>query len=86
MIKVIIRIDTDQIVEIGENHLGIELNMERIIEEGCDMLIIIEMALGEVILGKYQFIEVKSLEVDIEVTMEMKTVEEVEVDLKKDNI
>ena len=47
MIKAIIRIDTDQIVVIGECHLGVELGMDRIIEEGCNMLIIIEMALGE---------------------------------------
>ena len=38
MIKVIIRIDTDQIVEIGECHLGVELNMDRIIEESCNIL------------------------------------------------
>ena len=47
IIKAIIRIDTYQIVLIGECHLGVELGMDRIIEEGCNMLIIIEMTLGK---------------------------------------
>ena len=47
MIRVIIRIDTDQKVEIGECHLGVELSMDRIIEEDHNMLTIIEMTLGE---------------------------------------
>ena len=54
MIKVIIGIDTDQIVEIGECHLDIELNVDRIIEEGHNMLTIIEMTLGEEIVGRTQ--------------------------------
>ena len=86
MIKVNIRIDTDQIVQIGECHLGIELNMYRITEEGCNMLIIIEMTIGEKMLEECKNIEVKILEVDIEVTIETMTFEEVEVDLQKDNI
>ena len=86
MIKVIIRIDTDQIVEIGECHLEVELSMDRIIEEGHNMLTIIEMTLGEEILEECRIIEVKILEVDIEVTIEMKNLEEVELDLGKDNI
>ena len=65
MIKVIIKIDTDQIVEIGECHLGVELNMDRIMKEGDNMLTIIEMALGEEILEECKIIEVKILEVDI---------------------
>ena len=85
MIKVIIRIDTDQIVEIGECHLGVELSTDRIIEEG-HVLTIIGMALGQEILGKCKFIEVKTLEVDIEVTIEMTTLEEVEVGLEKESI
>ena len=40
MIKAIIRIDTDQIVVIGECYLGVELSMDRIIEKGHNMLII----------------------------------------------
>ena len=43
MIKAIIRIDKDQIVMIEERHLGVELSVDRIIQEGHNMLIIIEM-------------------------------------------
>ena len=78
MIKVLIRIDT--------YHLGIELSTDRIKEEGHNMLIIIEMILVEEILGKCQITEVKILEVNIEGTIEMITLEEVEVGLGKDNI
>ena len=42
MIRAIISIDRDQIIEIGECHLGIEPNMDRIIEEGHNMLTIIK--------------------------------------------
>ena len=83
MIKVIIRIDTDHIVLIGECHLGTELGMERIIEEGHNMLIIIEMTLGQEILGKYRIIEVSIIEVDIEAVIKITTLEEVEVGLGK---
>ena len=86
MIKAIIRIDIDQIVEMGECHLGVEFSMDRTVEEHCNMLIIIEMTLGEEVLVEFKIIEVKNLEVDIEVTIEMKTLEEVEVNLEKDNI
>ena len=47
MIRVIIRIDIDQIVEIRKHHLEVEINMDRTIEEGHNMLIPIEMTLGE---------------------------------------
>ena len=86
MIKIIIRIDTDQIVEIGECHLEVELSMDRIVEEGHNMLTIIEMTLGEEILEECKTKEVQILEVDIEITIEMKTLEEAEVGLEKDNI
>ena len=86
MIRVIIRIDADQIVEKGECHFRVELSMDRIIKEGHSMLIIIEMTLGEEILEECKITEVKILEVDIEVTIEVKTLKEVEVDLEKDNI
>ena len=65
MIKLIIRIDTDQIVEIEECHLGVELNTDRIIEECCNILTIIEMTLEEKHLEECKIIEVKILEVDI---------------------
>ena len=79
MIKIIIRNNADQIVEIGEHHLGAELSIDRIIEEGCNILVITEMILEEKILRKCQIIEVKILEVNVEVTLEMITLEEIEV-------
>ena len=85
MIKVIIRIGTDQIVEIGECHLEVECSMDRIIEEGQNMLVIKEMTLGEEIWGKCQIIESK-FRGKYRVTIEMITLEEVEVGLGKDNI
>ena len=86
MIKANIKIDIDQIVEIGECHLQVELSMDRIIEEGHNMLTIIEVTLEEEILEECKIIEVKILEVDIEVTIEIKISEEGEVDLEKDSI
>ena len=86
MIKAIIRIDTGKIVVIGEYHLGVELSMDRIIEEDCNMLIIIEMTLGEEILGKCKIMEVSIIEVVIEAIIEMTALEEVEVGLGKDSI
>ena len=70
---------------IREWHLGVELCMDRIIDEGCNMLIIIEMTLGEKILGKHKIIEVSIIEVDIETIIEMKILEVVEVGLGEDN-
>ena len=58
MIRVIIRIETDHIVEIGECHLGVEVNADRFIEEDCNMLKIIEITLGEEILEESKIIEV----------------------------
>ena len=85
MIKVIIRTDTDQLVEIGERHLEVELSMDRIIEEGCNMIKIIQVTSGQEILEECKITEVKILGVDIEVTIKMKTLERVEVDLEKDS-
>ena len=50
MIKVIIKIVIDQTVEIGEHHSEVEVGMNRIIEGGCNMSMLIEMTLGETIL------------------------------------
>ena len=50
------------------------------------MSIIIEMTLGETILGKQKIIDVNILEVDIEGIIGMITLEEVEVGLGIDNI
>ena len=60
--------------------------MDRIIKEGHNMFTIIEVTLGEEILEEYKIIEVNILEVDIEVSTEMKTLEDLEVGLEKDNI
>ena len=43
MIRVIIRIDIDQIVVIGDLHSEVEVSIDRNIEEGHNMLIAIEM-------------------------------------------
>ena len=64
-IRVIIRISIGQIVEIGEHHLEVEVSMDRIIEECHNMLILIEMTLGEQILEECKIKEVKLLEVDM---------------------
>ena len=65
MIRVIIKIDIDQIEEIGEHYSEVEVSMNRIIEKGHNMLILIEMTLGEKILEKCTIIEVKILKVAI---------------------
>ena len=54
MIRVIIRKDIDQKVEIRECHLEVELSTDRIIEEGHNMLRIIEMILGEEVLEEHK--------------------------------
>ena len=51
------------------------LGMDRVIEEGHNMLIIIEMTLGEGILGKCKIMKVSIIEVDIEATIEMTALE-----------
>ena len=60
--------------------------MDRILEEGHNMLIPIEMFLGEKILEKHKIIDVRILEVDVEVITEMITLKEVGVGLGKHNI
>ena len=86
MIKINIKIDTDQTVGIGKCHIEVELGMDKTIEEGHSMIKITEVTLGEKILEKCKIIQVRTLEVDVEVTLEMTTLEEVEVSLEKDSI
>ena len=86
MIKANIKIDIVQIVEIGKCHIEVELSMNRIIEEGCNMTTTIEVTLGDEILEDGKIIVVKISEMDIEVSIKMKTLEEVEVGLEKDSI
>ena len=86
MTKVVIKIGIDQIAEIEGHHSEVEVSMNRTIGEDNDMLIIIEMILGETIFEKCEIIEVNISEVDIEITItEMTTLEEVEVGVGKDN-
>ena len=80
MIKETTRIDKDLTVVIEECHFEVEHGMDRTIEEGHNMLIIIEMTLGDEILGKCKIIEVSIIDVDIEKTIEMTILEEVEAD------
>ena len=78
MIKINMKIDTDQTVEIGECHIEVEPSMDKTIEEGCTMIKITEVTLGEEILEECKIIEIRILEVDTEITLET-TLEEVEV-------
>ena len=71
---------------IGECHLGVEVGMDRIIEEGHNMLIILEMTLGEDILGKHKIMEVSIIEIHIKAIIGMTALEEIEVGLGKDSI
>ena len=60
-------------VEIGEHHSEVEVSTDRFIEEGHSMLIPIGIILGEKILEECRIIEVKILDVDIVVILEMPT-------------
>ena len=83
MIKIDIKIDIDQTVEIGECHIEVELSMDKTKEDGHSMIKIIEVTLGEEILEECKITEVRILEVDIQVTLGMITLVEVEVGLEK---
>ena len=71
---------------IAEHHSKVEVSMDRFIEEDCNMFIPKEMILGEKILEEHKIIEVRILDMDIEVIIEMIILEKVEVGLGKDNI
>ena len=58
MTREIIKIDTDQIVEIEGHHLQAEGSMEKIVGENHIMSIIIEMTLEETILENCKTAEV----------------------------
>ena len=83
MIKVNININT---YYIGECHLEVELSTEKIIEKGHNMITIVEVTLGKEILEECKIIEVKISELDIQVPIEMKIMEQIEVVLEKDSI
>ena len=73
-------------MEIGECHIEVELSMDKTIEESHCMIKITEVNLVEEILKENKIIEVRNLEVDIEVILGTITLEEVEVCLEKDSI
>ena len=80
MIREIIKIDIGQIAEIEEYQAEVEASMDKIIEEDCITLIIIEMAIGGTISEVSKIKEVKSSEVLTEGIIEMIILEEVETD------
>ena len=84
MIKKDIKIGIDQTVMIRECHIEVELSMDKISEEGHNMIKIIEVILGKEILEEHKIIQVRILEMDIEVTLGMITLEEIAVGLEKD--
>ena len=73
-------------MEIKGHHSEVEFSTDRIIGEDHSMPIIIEMTSGETVSENHKIIEVKLLEMDKEVLIEMNTLEEVEVGLGKDKI
>ena len=60
--------------------------MDKTIEEGCSMIKIAEVILGDEILEECKFIEVRILEVGKEVILEMTILEEVDIGLGKGSI
>ena len=73
-------------MEIGECHTEVELSLDNIIEEDHSMIKITEVILGKEILKECRISEVRILEVDIEVALGMKILEQVEVGLEQDSI
>ena len=93
MTKVTTRPETDLTVVTEECHLEVEVSMDRIIEEYHSILTVIEMTLGEEIIGRHKFIEIRIIEVDVEMTTkttietitEITVKEEVEVCLGRED-
>ena len=56
----------DQTVVIEECHIEVELNMDKITEEGYNMIKFIEVILGKEILEEHKIIEVRILQEDID--------------------
>ena len=86
IIKIDIKVGTEQTVVIGECHIEVQLSMDKSTEEGCSMMQIIEVILGKEILEEYKIREVRILEMDIEITLGMIILEEVEVGIERDVI
>ena len=70
---------------IGKCHIEVELISDKIIEEGHSMIKIREEVSGKATLEEYTIIEVRILQVAIEVTLGMIILEEIEVGLEKDS-
>ena len=83
--KIDIKVGIDKTVMIGECHIEVEVSMDKITEEVCDMIKIIEVILGKEILEECKIIEVRTLEMDIEVALGTIILEEVEVGLEKNS-
>ena len=89
MVREIIKIDTGQIVEIGEYHSVVEYNMDSIIGTDQGIIRTTEVILEEEILeGIFDqiIIKVKIIEVDAEEIIEMIIMKKVEVVLGIDSI
>ena len=90
MISEIIKIDTGQIVGIGEYHSVVENNMDRITETDQGIVRTIQVISGEEILERMcdqiRITEVKIIGIDIEGIIGMIIMREVGVHLRKDNI
>ena len=61
IIKIDIKVDIDPTVVIREFHTEVELSTDKITEEDCSVMKIIEMILGEEILKECKIIEVRIL-------------------------
>ena len=66
--------------------IKIDIRTDKTIQEGHSMITITEVILGEEILEECQIIEVRILEVDIELTLDRITLEDVVVGLEEDSI
>ena len=90
MAREIIKIDTGQIVDIGEYHSVEEYNMHRIVETDQGIIrtikVILEEEIAEGISEQIRITEVKIIEVDIDESIEVIIMKEVEVGLGIDNI
>ena len=82
MIREIIKLDIGQIVEIGEYHLAVEYNMDRITKTVQGIMGTIEVTLEEKIYNP----QLRIIEVDTEGIIETLIMKEVGVDLGIDNI
>ena len=62
MIYEIIKLDVDQITEIGEHHIDIEVRIDKVMEEDHIIPMTIEVTIEETILEIHKITEVNILE------------------------